>query len=294
MKVAQTKRDRIRRIFYGRSELRSGWRLLIFLIIVVALLKADNLAIRALLHGADDATFFLVREVSEFLIFLFASWTMGRIEHRSIAEYGLPWRKAFGVEFWEGVAVGLILITMLILSLRAFGVFYFGTIALHGSDVWKWAGIYAIVFVLVALREEFRARGYGLFTLAAGLGFWPAAIISSVFFGLSHYSNPGENWIGLFNAGAFGLFVCFLLRRTGNLWLPIGLHMAFDWGETYLYGVPNSGHTPPGHFLNSVLSGPQWLAGGSAGPEGSLLCTLLIVVAWLICAAWLRDIKYPR
>ena len=56
--------------------------------------------------------------------------------------------------------------------------------------------------------------------------------------GYSHRGNAGEEWIGLFNAALFGLLACFLLRRTGNLWMPIGLHMAFDWGETYLYGVP--------------------------------------------------------
>jgi hypothetical protein len=127
-------------------------------------------------------------------------------------------------------------------------------IALHGGDIWKWAGIYALVFILVALREEFRARGYALYTLSAGIGFWPAAILSAAYFGYSHHSNSGENWIGLVNAGLFGLLACFLLRRTGNLWMPIGVHMAFDWSETYLYGVADSGQVLPGHLLNSSSS----------------------------------------
>jgi hypothetical protein len=76
--------------------------------------------------------------------------------------------------------------------------------------------------------------------------------------------------------------------------MPIGLHMAFDWGETYFYGVANSGHALPGHLLNSSSSGPAWLSGGTVGPEGSVLCTLLIVVVWLICAGWLREAKYPK
>ncbi|PYV64514.1 MAG: hypothetical protein DMG97_34665 [Acidobacteria bacterium] len=76
--------------------------------------------------------------------------------------------------------------------------------------------------------------------------------------------------------------------------MPIGLHMAFDWGETYFYGVADSGQTLPGHLLNSSSSGPAWLSGGTVGPEGSLLCTLLIVVVWLSCAAWLREVKYPK
>jgi membrane protease YdiL (CAAX protease family) len=282
------------RVFYGPSELRAGWRLFIFLAIVIAVINARNLMVRWLLHGADDTALVFVREVSDFLIFLLASWIMGNIEGRTIADYGLPRRGMFRVQFWQGALLGFAAITGLLVAMRVVGVFYFGSIALHGADIWRWAIAYVFVFILVALREEFRARGYGLFTLSAGIGFWPAAIVSAAFFGYSHHGNSGEDWIGLFNAGAFGLLACLLLRRTGNLWMPIGLHMAFDWGETYFYGVANSGHKLPGHLLNSSSSGPAWLSGGTVGPEGSLLCTLLIVVVWLICAGWLREVKYPK
>lgn len=282
------------RVFYGPSELRAGWRLFIFLAIVIALINADNLMVRRLLYGADNTTLFFVREVMDFLIFLLASRIMGRIEGRTIAAYGLPWRRMFRLQFWQGVLLGFASITGLLVAMRVVGVFYFGSIALHGADIWKWAIVYAFVFILVALREEFRARGYGLFILSAGIGFWPAAILSAAFFGYSHHGNSGEDWVGLFNAGAFGLLACLLLRRTGNLWMPIGLHMAFDWGETYFYGVADSGQTLPGHLLNSSSSGPAWLSGGTVGPEGSLLCTLLIVVVWLMCAGWLREVKYPQ
>jgi membrane protease YdiL (CAAX protease family) len=284
----------LRRVFYGPSELRAGWRLCIFLAIVIALINASNFMVRRLLHSADQTSLFLAREAMDFLMFLLASWIMGRIEGRAIADYGLPSRKMFRAQFWQGVGLGFASITALLAGMRAAGVFYFGSIALHGADVWKWAAVYAFVFILVALREEFRARGYALFTLSTGIGFWPAAILSAAFFGYSHHANSGEDWIGLFNAGAFGLFACFLLRRTGNLWMPIGLHMAFDWGETYFYGVADSGQVLPGHLLNSSSSGPALLSGGTVGPEGSLLCTLLIVVVWLICAGWLREVRYPK
>ncbi len=280
------------RVFYGPSELRTGWRLCIFLAIVIVLINATNFIVGRLLHGADRTTLFLLFLVINFLIFLFASWIMGRIEGRTIADYGLPWRRMFGVQFWLGVLLGFASITGLLIAMRVAGVFYFGSIALHGGDVWKWAIVYALVFILVGLREEFRARGYGLFTLSAGIGFWPAAIVSAAYFGFSHHGNSGEDWVGLFNAGAFGLLACFLLRRTRNLWMPIGFHMAFDWGETYFYGVANSGQTLPGHLLNASSSGPAWLSGGTVGPEGSLICTLMIVVVWLICSVWLRDVKY--
>jgi uncharacterized protein len=284
----------LHRVFYGSQQLRAGWRLLLFLAIVVALVNTSNFAVRRALHGADNTALFLVREVMDFMVFLFASWSMGRIEGRSIADYGLPWRRMFGLEFWQGAVLGFAAITGLLVAMRAVGVFSFGGIALHGANIGKWAALYAFVFVLVALREEFRARGYALYTLSEGVGFWPASILSAAFFGYSHHGNSGEDWIGLFNAGAFGLLACFLLRRTGNLWMPIGLHMTFDWGETYFYGVPDSGQVLPGHLLNSSFAGPTWLSGGTVGPEGSVLCPLLIVVVWAVCAAWLRETKYPE
>jgi len=281
------------RVFYGPSELRAGWRLCIFLGIVIALINVDGWMIRRLLHGMDDTAVFLVREVLDFLIFLFASWIMARIEGRTIAGYALPWRNMFRGQFWQGVLLGFASITGLLLAMRIARVFYFGSIGLHGADVAKWAIVYALVFMLVALREEFRARGYALFTLTAGIGFWPAAILSAAYFGYSHHGNSGEHWIGLFNAGAFGLLACFLLRRTGSLWMPIGLHLAFDWGETYFYGVADSGQVLPGHLFNSSSSGPAWLSGGTVGPEGSILCTLMIAIVGLISAACLRQVKYP-
>jgi len=284
----------LHRVFYGAAELRAGWRLLIFLAIVITLIDSGNFMVRRLLHGADDVTIVLVRKVMDFVIFLLASWIMGLIEGRTIGDYGLPWGKMFRAQFWQGALLGFASITGLLLTMRLAGVFYFGTIALHGSGVWKWAIVYAFVFLLVALQEEFRARGYGLFTLSAGIGFWPAAILSAVFFGYSHRSNSGEGWLGLFNAGAFGLLACLLLRRTGNLWMAIGFHLAFDWGETFFYGVANSGHVLPGHLLNSSSSGPFWLSGGTVGPEGSLFSTLLVVLMSLICAHWLPETKYPK
>jgi membrane protease YdiL (CAAX protease family) len=126
-------------------------------------------------------------------------------------------------------------------------------------------------------------------TLASGIGFWPAAIASAVYFGYSHHNNTGEDWIGLFNAGFFGLFQCFLLRRTGNRWFPIGVHAAFDWSETYFYGVADSGQKLPGHLFESTTSGVPWLSGGTVGPEGSVLATALVAAMWLACAVLLRE-----
>jgi hypothetical protein len=66
------------------------------------------------------------------------------------------------------------------------------------------------------------------------------------------------------------------------LWYAVGLHASFDWGETYLFSVPNSGTFMPGHLSNAVLHGPKWLTGGTVGPEGSVFCFLTLALQFLV------------
>jgi hypothetical protein len=100
--------------------------------IVSALIYAMNFVIGRLLPGADRFALFLVFEVINLLVFLFARRVMGRIEGRSIADYGLPWRGRFRAQFWQGAVLGFACVTGLLVAMRAPGVFQFGSQALHG------------------------------------------------------------------------------------------------------------------------------------------------------------------
>ena len=124
---------------------------------------------------------------------------------------------------------------------------------------------------------------------AAGVGFWPAAAGLSAAFGALHLFNGGEDKIGALSVFVIGMFFCLTLWRTGNLWFAVGLHAAFDWGETFLFSVPDSGIVAPGHLLNSSFHGPAWLTGGTVGPEGSVMA---FVVVGLAAAAFV--LVYPK
>lgn len=184
--------------------------------------------------------------------------------------------------------------TILLGSLRVVGVFYFGTFALHGGELAKYAALWGVAFLLVSFTEEFSLRGYALFTVTTGIGFWPAAILLSIGFGALHLSNGGEDWLGALAAGSAGLLFCLILRRTGDLWMAIGFHAAWDWTETFFYGVPDSGQVAPGHMLSPSFHGSKLLTGGSVGPEGSLLCFLILILCWAFFHFWLREAKYPN
>ena len=93
-----------------------------------------------------------------------------------------------------------------------------------------------------------------------------------------HLLNPGEGWVGAAGVVSIGLIFALGLRRTGNLWMVVGLHAAFDFGETFLYSVPNSGIVFDGHLSDASLHGPKWLTGGSVGPEGSVFSFLTMAI----------------
>ena len=287
------------RVFYGSHGLRAGWRLLIFFSILSVTFSLVAEALRLLPHhtaqtGRLTPTATLLSEAIPLLIVLVATWIMARIERRTWTDFGLPLQGAFGTKFWQGAIVGYASISVLLGSLRIAGAFRLNGIALQGIEPWKYAMLWGSVFVIVGLFEESFFRGYCLFTLASGIGFWPAAIFLSLAFGYVHHGNSGETWVGAFAAGLVGLLFCLLLRRTGDLWMPIGFHAAWDWGETYFYGVPDSGQVATGHLFNANFSGPQWLTGGTVGPEGSYFCIALLVVLLLAFALLFREAKYPH
>jgi uncharacterized protein len=280
-------------LFEGPNGIRALWRLILFLAILESLLYGEGWLVRRTMQGADRDSVWFVNELSVFLFCLLAAWIMAKLEGRSIAQYGLPARLTFRKQFWQGAAVGFVAITLLLTILRLCGVFYFGKPQLHGSAILQYAALYGFVFLLVAFKEEFYARGYTLFTLTTGIGFWPSAILTSAYFGFSHRGNQGETWAGMLSAAGAGLLFCFMLRRTGNLWMAIGFHATWDWGQSYFYGVPDSAVILPGHLFEPHFAGPAWLTGGTVGPEGSWLCPVFLAALMLALAKWLPEAKYP-
>ncbi|MBZ5599701.1 MAG: CPBP family intramembrane metalloprotease [Acidobacteriia bacterium] len=279
-------------IFLGPDGLRVPWRLLLYLVMgmtIVALLAT----VRHFWHPRLLLWNSMIVEVEILIAAVAAALIMARFEKRPFDAYGLPPRLAFGKQFWVGMVWGIASLTVLMFIMRAAGIFYFGGLAIHGTRILKFAAFYALFFLLVGLGEEFVSRGYTLFTLTQGMGFWPAAILMSALFGAIHLSNQGEVWIGILGAAVIGFFFCLTLRRTGNLWFAVGFHASWDWGESYLYSVPDSGGVSPGHLLNSSFHGAPWLTGGSVGPEGSVLLFVIIALTWAAFDRVYPQAKYP-
>ena len=279
-------------LWLGANGLRAGWRLLIFLAVLISCLLGFREVVvhiptltrmvQPLREGRLVVSAALIAEFQFVLSLLVAVSVMSRIEGRLLGDYGLPARDAFGPYFWQGVAWGLLAVTCVMMLIFSGGAFSFGNLALHGRSLVGYPVGWAIVFLMVGYFEEFLFRGYLQFTLTTAIGFWPSAILLSIVFGFVHLGSRGENWMGGATAGLFGLFLCFTLRRTGNLWFAVGLHASFVYGETFIYSVPNSGFPSYGHLLNSALQGPRWLTGGSVGPEASMMMFVVLALMFVL------------
>lgn len=281
-------------IFLGDNGLRAGWRLLIFFLLLsipaAALFIASRLnpgpspsqiTITPLLLSVNDAVLLV--------ILAGATLVMSKIEHRRFAEYGLPFVRAFRKDFWIGALIGFSAITGTLLLMFLLHAFRVTGLALHGSAILSSLAAWAGTFLLTGLFEEFAFRGYAQYTLASGIGFWPAGILLSALFGLGHFLlNPNETVAGSAAVVLFGLLLCLLLRTTGSLWCAVGFHLAYDWGQTAFYGVPDSGIVPNHNLLHSALTGPAWLTGGIVGPEGSIITPLVLLIAAVLFSRYYR------
>jgi membrane protease YdiL (CAAX protease family) len=286
----------LRRYFVGPRGIRVPWRVLLYLAITLSLsgllfvllgrfISYTSLFPRAT-RGVIAPTFLIVTYGVSFLTDVVAALLMSRIEKRPFAAYGLSFGTTLGKLLLQGIAVGFLAISALILAICALGGFSFGTLALATLEILKYGGLWALACLVTSCMEQFRYRGYLQYTLASGVGFWPAAVALSIVYSARHlFDNPRQTWSGVLAIFVFGLIFSLALRRTGNLWWPIGFQFAWDFGETFLYSVPDSGYRVYGSLLNSTMrDSPRWLTGGSVGPEGSVFCLLILALLALVVA----------
>ena len=316
----------LRFAFFGSDGLRAGWGLLIFIAILFAVGYTVRLASKAIRNhyspaaaskAAQDAEASkpmapraaIIGEGSTFLVVMLATFIMSRIERRRFGVYGLGGTHRLR-QFLAGLFWGVVCLSLLVGLLHLSGFLQFDARLLGNGAAFRYGLIWAVGFLFVALLEETLLRGYAQYTLARGfagiygaifkntrhrhaLGFWTAALFLSFVFGFGHGHNPGESPLGLVAAGLAGLVFCFALYRTGSLWWAIGIHASWDWAQSFLYGVADSGLMAEGHLFATHPVGRPILSGGLTGPEGSIFAILMLGVIAGIIFLTLRQSHRP-
>jgi len=297
-------------LFFGPHGLRPFWGLLLYLVIlavpIVLFVVASHLAGQKALPDKNapheiPAMTMAIGEWLEFGFIFFATWIMSRIEHRNVVDYGLGRTPHRARWLLIGALLGLIAQSLLILILWSTRHLVIDRVLLRPFAAVGYGLLWAIGFLGVGFFEEFLFRGYLQFTLTRcladlvrylaptarsveAISFWTTAILVSFGFGFVHSLNPGESPIGQICAGCAGLMFAFALWRTGSLWWAVGLHAAWDWAQSFLFGVADSGGMSEHRLLSTRPVGPAWLSGGATGPEGSIYVLPVMVVLVLIAA----------
>jgi membrane protease YdiL (CAAX protease family) len=292
-----------RRWFYGEQGLRAGWCLARFVVLYSLLVYVGSRMYLWLEPSAGEEaglvpSTFLTTEGLSLLAALISLAVSARLERRPLAAYGVPPRAAFGARFWEGALWGAVPATALIGAIWAAGGWSVAGLGEHGGALASYALLWALLFVLVAVNEEVLFRGYMLLTLTRGIGFWPAALTLSGLFGALHYFlKPMETWADGLATGLLGLFLCYTVRSSGDIWLAAGFHFSWNFLALGVFGGPNTlndGHPLAGHLLASSFHGPRWLTGGPTGPESSLLIFPLLAALFAACAWRFRGTKQQQ
>ncbi|HLN27402.1 MAG TPA: CPBP family intramembrane glutamic endopeptidase [Gemmataceae bacterium] len=308
----------VRNIFIGKDGLRAGWSLLVFIALLAAVLIAANFVAHKI-HPRNPSAVKNMSEISlkaafinesiPLVIVLLVTWIMSKIERRPNSVYGLGGSRKVA-HFFAGFAWGVVCLSLLVLSLWKTGLLVVDRRLLFGGDILRYGVMWLFGFLLVGLFEEFLNRGYLQYTLTRGLagfyrwasrtrnseafGFWTSAVILAVLFGLGHSKNPGESPIGMLSAGLVGMVFCLSLWRTGSLWWAIGFHTAWDWSQSFLWGVADSGTMAQHHLLATHPVGKPILSGGATGPEGSIFIVAVLSLISLIILLTLPRTHYRR
>jgi membrane protease YdiL (CAAX protease family) len=262
-----------------RSKLAYVGRGALSLLVVLAVV----LGLQALTRRHLPDTLGLVILCSALVVFYLAAarWIERRRPSELLADAGYA-------EFAAGLALGLTLFSTLMLLLWMFGVYHRSG---WGSIAPLAAGLLSSLFA--AVLEEILFRGY-LFRLSAKLlGTWGALAVTSALFGALHAFNPGAT-VGSSAAIALeaGVLLGAAYAVTQRLWLPIGLHLGWNFAEGSIFGMSVSGFTTKGSLIPGTLRGRTLLTGGAFGPEASIVA-VVICLAVAVFLLW-KTVRLER
>lgn len=206
--------------------------------------------------------------------------TLRIIDEKRPSEMGLiSFRRGFR-DFIFGLLLGAVLMTLIFVLLLAFG--QVSLVNGLSAPVWShflWSGL--ILYIFVGFAEEIFFRGYCMTALKQTGHTWVVVIVSSLIFSIAHGLNPNVSVLGLANIFIVGLLFAFMFLKTGNLWLPIGFHISWNYFQGSIFGFPVSGTEPHGIYNIGRVEGALW-SGGSFGPEGGLIATVMLVIGFLV------------
>lgn len=292
---------------------RVVWRLVIFAVLLaviggVTLLSA---AFALSLLGISDGSLTLGQgplpiqlityAVGILAVFLASGVAVRTLDRRSLRSLGLALHSGWRRQLAVGLVAGTLVIGGVVVTLLAAGAVRFGRSDTQADALAVSFVLTLLVCVGTAFFEELLFRGYVLQVLAEGIGDFlsklrqkrlgsglsrcppeksgmaVAAILLAAPFGLAHLNNDGATWAGAIVTGLGGILLSVAYFRTRSLWVPVGMHISWNFVLGWVFSLPVSGLPMEGVPLVPILTGAPWLSGASFGPEGSVVTILALV-----------------
>ena len=233
------------------------------------------------------------------LTFLLAGWLLDR---RKFSDFGFHFSRIWWLDMGFGLLLGAVLMLVIFLIELAFGwISIEGWMHVRTSGSFISAFFASLVgFIAVGIYEEMFSRGYHLRNLAEGLnwgvlgkrgGLWAGYLISSSIFGILHATNPNASLISTVNLILAGLFLGLGFVLTGELAIPIGLHITWNFFQGNIFGFPVSGSNTGATLIHIQQGGPDLLTGGAFGPEAGLIGIFAILLGSVLTMLYVKKTR---
>jgi membrane protease YdiL (CAAX protease family) len=271
---------RWKNVFLAGEQLRPIWRFLLSLPMMFLAIVAATL-VQGFVFGPQ--TFPLNSLTHTILLFpalLAASKLLtDSLDLRPLGTVGLAFRGRWLRELGLGLLIGSAMILAVAALERVFGVARFTLGTASPPRLLLWAGGLLLFGFIAAANEELVFRGYPFQRLVEAAGAIVAVGVCSALFGMAHLGRAHHTWISTFNTALVGVPLAIAYLRTRLLWLPIGIHFAWNFVQGFVLGLPVSGLQVPYSLFQAEVRGNALLSGGNYGPEASLLTTAVVVLA---------------
>lgn len=281
-------RGLVAQIFVSPDEprLRAGWRLLIHTLLVIVFglgLIIPLTLVVLMLNGMDQEalqeTFTgfggnALNIVIEVLVITAASWIARRfLDRRSFRSLGFQLNYTALTDTVFGILLGGLLMGLIFIVESLVGWLHFEQFAWNSTSIGNvilQVVLWFVFWIGVGYAEELLSRGYHLQNLWDGLNLPLALVLSSAVFAILHAANPSASWVSTLGIFFAGLFLAYGYLRTGQLWIPIGLHIGWNFFQGTIFGFQVSG-TEGFNLLQHTVNGPAIVTGGDFGPEAGLM-----------------------
>ncbi|MFC2139168.1 lysostaphin resistance A-like protein [Bacteroidota bacterium] len=300
----------LRNFFWNSEEarLRAMWRiaivivLLMIFMILFAIIDSlfDDLLPRGTLAKEESILFPLEMTLSFFL----SIWITSKyFDKRKLADIGLKINLSWWKDFGFGLLLGAILHSVIFLTQFLAGWIEIKGIyenSLSGFSFIAGIGLWLFTFICAGISEDLFNRGYLLKNISESIRtnnsgnikpiIW-AVVITSLIFGLMHAGNPNANIISTIGLIIAGLMYAVAYVYTGQLALPIGLHITWNFFEGCVFGSPVSGSATDITIIASQQIGPEIMTGGAFGPEAGLVGIASRFLGILLIFLWIKSTR---